>query len=1448
MNYILIKTKDRYTELPAMKHAMWNGREIDRTKLIPYYWSEADGESMFYINSEGVYLERVSVTLIASHSGDIVIARLPVRMVLDGTTLSLELDGSHGQKTVQEFYYNGCLHQLTEEGMLFQIRSGDSILVGNIRLAIFPDRVYLQSGMGSYQTTLLAMQDKKQPFEKFPSYRRSPRIIKRVPDENIKIVSPPAEEKMGKNSLVQLIVPPLIMLSITVAMSILMKRGLFIIMSITGTVMSLIGSVTKYINEKKDCKEKNEKRERLYHEYLLRKRKEINEARLAEVDALLYNYPTIQEVEKIVRDYTPRIFERSRGDSDFLMVQIGTYSDHISVSIDLEDKEFSLETDELLDEARVVKTQYASIDHKPYMIDLKQAHLGIVGDKEHAHELLKLMVAELTCFHSYHDLQFIAIYDKRYEEDFEWMNWYPHFKIEAINAYGSISSERVRDQVMGSICQILKDRQIKQEESKQDPLFVPHFVFIIDDPKLIMDHAIMEYLDKKETNLGISIIYTTQMQANLPEYIGTVLQIDNREQATLILDQKAAVHKQLKLNHIGAVDMEAIARDLSVLVHEQGMVSSIPESITFFELYQIEHPEELKVRSRWQQSNSHKSLAVPLGVRAVDDIVNLNLHEKAHGPHGLVAGTTGSGKSEIVQSYILSLAVNFHPHEVGFLLIDYKGGGMASLFKNLPHLLGTITNLDGSESMRALASIKSELARRQRIFNEYEVNHINGYNQLFKNGTATEPMPHLFLISDEFAELKKEQPDFMKELVSAARIGRSLGVHLILATQKPSGVVDDQIWTNSKFKLALKVQNEADSKEMLKTPDAANIVQPGRAYLQVGNNEIYELFQSAWSGASYSSEQEAEEVDDRVYLINEIGQGELINQDLSGKTESNQIKKTQLDVTIDHVRMVYDSEEQIPVKRPWIPSLLRQIEAPCLIAPARQDGDLDLNLSFGMIDIPEEQSQCEYQLNLQKEGNVLMVASSGFGKSVMLTTALLSLAAKNPVEKVNFYILDFGNSALIPLNQLPHTSEYITADHEELLFKFQELMNKEVTRRKKLFAGAMVQNFEVYNQVSEEKLRAIVIAIDNVDVVKEISMELENFLAIMARDGAGLGIYLLVTANRSAAIKMATMNTFKHKIAGFTFEQGEANGLVGRSPYKVPEIRGRSLVKWNGLVSVMQIYSPVGFEDDVEYTNRLKEKIHSIAGLYPGEKAPRIPVLPEEFDYSMMDLFEKEEADLYLGLHCKQVNLIGVQRTMSPFLILGEAARGKTNLLQIVLRQLLVKKCPVILFDSKDLDLYSYKGKDMITYINTKEQVEPFMREMGELIETRKERLKELLEQSSSLSPKEAHQQLEEQYWLVDDIDDFVELTKDCTMAMCKLIKEASESGIMFMTTASAAKFKGSDEIGKYVKTAADGLVLGNQGTFDTFRLSISERPQFKDGCLFHNGTFERIRIPKDLV
>lgn len=233
-----------------------------------------------------------------------------------------------------------------------------------------------------------------------------------------------------------------------------------------------------------------------------------------------------------------------------------------------------------------------------------------------------------------------------------------------------------------------------------------------------------------------------------------------------------------------------------------------------------------------------------------------------------------------------------------------------------------------------------------------------------------------------------------------------MGVHLILATQNPSGVVNDQIWTNSRFKLALKVQNEADSKEIIKTGDAAFITQPGRAYLQVGNNEIYELFQSAWSGATYS-EEHVEVKDDRVYIINELGQGELVNGDLSEGGEQTQIKDTQLDVTVRYLAEEFTKSGMKPVEKPWLPSLSDQIVSPYATLPDRgkspEERALDLKIPLGIVDIPEEQSLGleieDVSIREIKEGQTpfLILGEASKGKTNIIRVILNQLCGDNIV-------------------------------------------------------------------------------------------------------------------------------------------------------------------------------------------------------------------------------------------------------------------------------------------------------------------------------------------------------------------------------------------------------------------------------------------------------------------
>lgn len=366
------------------------------------------------------------------------------------------------------------------------------------------------------------------------------------------------------------------------------------------------------------------------------------------------------------------------------------------------------------------------------------------------------------------------------------------------------------------------------------------------------DQSLMAFL--KEDSLKLNGIYWCYRNENeISEEVrdlvrkksGCFVLIDGFEEMMFVLAQKLGYDRLLKT-------------EKSILISEQfynfytnksSGSRNIPDVVSIFDLYGITNVKQLHIMSRWKQNEPFRTLSVPIGQGVGGECVYFDIHEHAQGPHAIVASAAGYGKSEFIQSYILSIAVNFHPNEVGVVLINYKSGGLVSKFDSLPHILGTITNLD-EESIRLITALRSELKRRQHILSEYNVSHIDGYIKLYKQGNAGSPIPHLIVICDEIAEIKREYPEYLQMLMEIHRVGRSLGIHMIFTTAHPAGVISDQIYSSSKSRICFKLADKADSQDMLKSPDAAYLTNIGRAYLQVGNFDTYEQFQTAWSSAS----------------------------------------------------------------------------------------------------------------------------------------------------------------------------------------------------------------------------------------------------------------------------------------------------------------------------------------------------------------------------------------------------------------------------------------------------------------------------------------------------------------------------------------------------------------------------------------------------------------------
>lgn len=1136
----------------------------------------------------------------------------------------------------------------------------------------------------------------------YPKFIKNCRQLFSSPTEEIEVLEPKALSAAPERNIMQSMLPALL----SVVLIIICRGGMsgrtgnstgspFIYYSIGMMLVGIIGSVMAYSHDNKKYLKEKSHRENVYRKYLEEQESKIIELRNKEHAIACHQSQTVlQDVERVA-SFDSRLFEKKKEHEDYLVVNLGKGVVETKCPVQYKKKEFMDTDDYLMEYPESIHDKYKYIEDMPVELDLKESNaVGFVGTRNKLYQIVKNLIINISVEHFYNDVKMFFIIDEVDVPQFAWSRWFQNNYIGDCVIRNYMYDETSTKIVLEYLYEILSERDGMTEKEVEG---LPNMVVFVYRSDKISNHPIMQYVSRA-AKLGFTFLFFEEYLELLNEYCQKKVFLEENENKGVI--QSVTDGEQIQsfiYEHITRDVAEQVALKLGcVYVDEYSLESSLTKNISLYELLNIDSAQDLDLERRWNSSRIYESMAAPLGVKSGGEIVSLDLHEKFHGPHGLVAGTTGSGKSEILQSYILSMATLFHPYEVGFIIIDFKGGGMANQFKDLPHLNGAITNIDGKEINRSLLSIRAELNKRQQLFAKIQVNHIDEYIKAYKQGMAEVPLPHLILIVDEFAELKSEQPDFMKELISTARIGRSLGVHLILATQKPSGVVNDQIWSNSKFKLCLKVQNKQDSNEVLKSPLAAEIREPGRAYLQVGNNEIFQLFQSAYSGAPAKVNILGTTQKYKISKVLLSGQREVVFEQ---KIISQEDSKTQLDAIVDYVHEYFVQKGFRRLPNICLPPLPPKIFH-TLDGFSRRDDAIEVPI--GIYDDPNSQKQDISTINLT-QNNLFILGASQMGKTNMIQMLIKGIAQLYGPEEVNFYILDFATMVLKNFESLVHVGGVATAYEDEKIRNLFKLISKQISMRKDELSDMGLSSFAAYKEAGYANMPQIILILDNVTAFKEMYAGYDEELGAICRDGVSVGITIIATNSTSSGMGLRFITYFGNRISFTCNSKSEYGTLFDRCKLEPDEVPGRAIIKLNKEFYECQTYLAFDGEREIDRTTGMKEFIEDANSRYEGRKvAERIPYIPELVTESHINSQIQDNGKNYtlaIGYNFSNTKPIYLSLIEHPMIgLYGKAQSGKSNMVRYIISTLSCNKekypFEMYIIDGLDKKYESYKEND----------------------------------------------------------------------------------------------------------------------------------------------------------
>ncbi|MFF8656193.1 type VII secretion protein EccCa [Streptomyces huasconensis] len=1133
---------------------------------------------------------------------------------------------------------------------------------------------------------------------------RSTRPLDTTPERTIEPPPNLPEGKMGNAATALL---PMAGVMGSVVMMTVIRNSQFAAVGAIVLVFALLGAVALFLSQRGKAQRTRRTQRERYLEYVEEQREELGSfERELRRRARVLNPPPAALYD-LVRD-PARLWERRRLDADFLHVRLGTGDvpvQRLEIGQNTGSGVLTPPDPFMLNEARALQHRFITATDFPLMAPLDRAgNVSVIGEREDVLRVARALLIQAAVTHAPDDVSIaLGVPGERLDE-WEWTKWLPHV-LDTLRDDGPVAARRIApslDQLARQCAPDLRRRssyaaEVRRGLSDRNALRMNDRLLVVSD----CHGSTAAELPRPDTavdlaGMGVTVLHLLEQQVHEPDQVSVRITVDGEKVTVEDLRTPDATPGHGTTDAVSISGAEGLARMLAPLrLSAESAAEGTPISgpVDFPTLLGIDDPAALDLKRLWAPRGERDFLRVPIGLNDRHEPILLDLKESSElgmGPHGLCVGATGSGKSELLRTLVLALVATHSPEDLALVLVDYKGGATFAPFTELPHVAGVITNLENQAGLveRVHTSLAGEVKRRQQVLKDAgNVADIGHYAALRAKQPELEALPHLFVVIDEFGELLTAKPDFIDLFLSIGRIGRSIGVHLLLSSQRIESGKLKGLETYLSYRLGLRTFSADESRTVLDTVDAFQLPPlPGFGYLKV-DTSTYERFKAGYVSGAHRGPAPTGQSDDEplawLYPTYNTGQAPQADAPAEPVMRERETGPTVLSAMVDQLCTAAP-----PVRRIWLPPLPDALTLDQAAGPVQASerglhlarrGDDAMRVPLGVLDDPAKQWQEPWFLDLTVAGgHTAVIGGPQSGKTTLLRTLALSLSLTHTPADVAVYGLDLVGGGLSALAGLPHVGGIAgRADHERAARTVAEVraqlaLREELFREYGIDSVDQLRHLRARGGLTELGSTDIVLLIDGFGALRDEFSELDDTVADLLKRGSGYGIHIVAGMLRWNDVRIATQSMFGSRVELRLNDPSDSSVDRKLSETLTADTPGRVLTDAK-LFAQTALPRVDGRPATGDLGPSLESAARTLRASWHGELAAPVRVLPAMLPAAKLPSPTAEPSRLPLGvdqdaLAPAHLDLFGSDQHL---LVLGDNECGKTNLLKLITQQLI---------------------------------------------------------------------------------------------------------------------------------------------------------------------------------